>query len=36
MSDELLTCPSVVAAKEAEEPIRNGIMGCARKGRMFR
>ena len=29
MSDELLTCPSVAAAKEAEEPIRNGITGRA-------
>jgi len=29
MSDELLTCPSVEAVKEAEEPIRNGIMGRA-------
>jgi hypothetical protein len=26
MSDELLTCPSAAAAKEAEEPIRNGIV----------
>jgi len=29
MSDELLTCPSVAAVKEVEEPIRNGIMGRA-------
>jgi hypothetical protein len=29
MSNELLTCPSVAAVKEAEEPNRNGIMGCA-------
>ena len=29
MSGELLTCPNIAAAKEAEEPIRNGIMGRA-------
>ncbi|SDH09604.1 hypothetical protein SAMN05216338_1005131 [Bradyrhizobium sp. Rc2d] len=29
MSDELLTCPSVAAVKEAKEPIRNGITGRA-------
>jgi hypothetical protein len=29
MSDELLTCPSGAATKEAEEPTGNGIMGRA-------
>ncbi|MGY4629947.1 hypothetical protein ACVWY3_007703 [Bradyrhizobium sp. USDA 4486] len=29
MTDELLTCLSAAAAKRAEEPIRNGIMGRA-------